>query len=169
MIGLIIFIALVAIFYFHVYRKWDYKKKFTCKTVLIYLSLMCTVLWASFLITTIADVVESEQDKMLVSRLERAQGSAWRGDYGWLADHMDLDGDYEEEFEYLWERLYMYNASRRYIIFQASSKAGLGEEYDEYAAMWEERLLKVCMQPEYEENIPYGQMFLEQAGIEEMP
>ena len=63
----------------------------------------------------------------------------------------------------------MYNDSKRYIIFQSSSKAGLGEEYDEYAAMWEERLLKVCMQPEYEENIPYGQMFLEQAGIEEMP
>ncbi len=165
MIGLIIFIALVAMFYFHIYRKWDYKKKFTCKTIFIYFSLVCTVFWASFLIKTIADVVESEQYKMLASRLERAQGCAWRGDYGWLADHMDLDRSYEDEFEYLWERLYMYNSSKRYIIFHAASEAGLGEAYDMHAEKWEERLMKICSQPEYEENISYGKAFLEQVGI----
>lgn len=165
MIGIIFFIALVTAFYFGIYKKWDYKKKFTCKTIFIYFSLVCAVLWASFLVKTIADVVESEQYKMLASRLERAQGCAWRGDYGWLADHMDLDRSYEDEFEYLWERLYMYDGSKRYTIFHAASKAGLGEEYDNRAAMWKERLEEVCLQPEYEENISYGKAFLEQAGI----
>lgn len=75
---------------------------------------------------------------MLVSRLERAEGTAWRGDYGWLADYMNLDKDYEKDFEYLWERLYMYTGSRRCIIFDAARDAGLGEVYDRKAAEWEE-------------------------------
>jgi hypothetical protein len=158
-------VTLAAAFYVYIYRKWDYKKKFVFKTVLVYLSLACTIIWISALITTIVDVVEQEQDRMLESRLERAEGTAWRGDYGWMADHMDMDQDYEPEFEHLWERLYMYNGSKRYIIFRAASEAGLGEAYEQRAAEWEERLLKVCTCPEYEENIPYGKAFLEQAEI----
>lgn len=165
MMGIILFIALAAAFYFFVYRKWNYKRKFTCKTVLIYISLAITVFWGWYTVTVIADVVETEQRRMLVSRLERAEGSAWRGDYGWLADHMDLDGSFEEEFEYLWERLYMYTGSRRYMIFRAADKAGLGEAYSKKASEWEEKLLKVCYAPEYEENIPYAQAFLEQADL----
>lgn len=167
MMGIIIFIALVAAFYSYKYRKWDYKKKFTCKTVLIYFSLVCTAFWAWYTVVTVVDVVDSEQRKMLASRLERAEGSAWRGDYGWMADHMDLDQDYEEEFEYLWERLYMYTGSRRCIIFDAARDAGLGEAYEQKAAEWEEKLLKVCRAPKYEENIPYAEAFLKMAGITE--
>lgn len=100
-------------------RRWDYKKKFTCKTVLIYLSLVCTVFWAWFTVVTVVDVVETEQYKMLASRLERAEGNAW------------------ERF-----------TTKR-------------------AAEWEEKLLKVCREPEYEENIPYAEAFLEMAGITE--
>lgn len=165
MMVFIIFIALAAAFYFHIYKKWNYKKKFTFKSILIYLSVICTVLYASFTIQTIVDVVESEQYKMLESRMERAVGSALRGEYDLLADHMDLYQDYEAEFEYLWERLYMYNGSRRYIIFRAASEAGLGEAYTERAEEWKEKLLSVCGSPEYEENIPYAKAFLEQAGI----
>lgn len=165
MIGFIIFIVLVAAFYFYIYRKWDYKKKFTFKAVMIYLSFGSALLWGWFAITTIADVVENEQDKMLVSRLEAAESSTWSGDYDQLVDTMDLYMDYEQDFEHMWERVYMYTGCRRYQIFHGASQAGLGKAYDEKAAEWKEKLLQVCEQPVYEENIPYAEAFLKQAGL----
>ena len=165
MIGVLIFIALVVTFYFNVYRRWNYKQKFTCKTIMIYLSLICTIFWGWYTIDTIVAVVETEQRNMLESRLERAERTVRNDDWSWFADHMDLDRNYEKEFEYLWERLYMYTASGRYRIFNAASKANLGEKYDDKAVFWQEKLLEICKEPVYEENISYGRAFLEQTGL----
>lgn len=165
MMGLIFTLAGIAVFYFLVYRKWDYKNKFTFKTISIYLLLGVTVLSLWIVIGTVADVAEDEQYKMLEHRLSEAEDKARRGDYNWMADSMYLNMDYEEEFEYLWERLTMYSACNRYLIFDAASRAELGEAFEKKAQEYETLLRKTASSPLYEKNVSYGMEFLNKAGL----
>lgn len=165
MTGVIFMLAGVVAFYLLVYRKWDYKNKFTFKTISVYLLLGVTVimLWAS--VITVSEVAENEQYKMQERRLATAENTARRRDYNWLIDFLRADKDYEEEFEYLWERVTMYSACNRYLIFEAADRAGLGETYGKKAQEYEELLRETGGNPLHEENVPYGKAFMEKAGL----
>lgn len=166
MTGVIFMLAGIAAFYLLVYRKWNYSNKFTFKTISVYLLLGVTVimLWAA--VVTVSGVAENEQYKMLERRLTTAEDTARRRDYNWLIDFLRIDKDYEEEFEYLWERVTMYSACNRYLIFEAADRAELGEAYGKKAQEYEELLRKIGENPSYEENVPYGKAFMEKAGLD---
>lgn len=165
MMGLVLFLVAVAAFYIYIYRPWSYMKKFTFKVVGIYLLLGVTALMVYAAVWTVSEVRETEQEKMLSSRLSRAQNAEQRGDYAGLANNLSWDKDYEEEFAYLWERLMMYTGSDRYLIFEAAADAGLGEVYEERAVFYKELLHNLCTNPKYDSNIPYGKYYLEKAGL----
>ena len=153
-------LAGIAAFYVLVYRHWKYKDKFTFKTISIYILAAATVLNLWGVIVQVADVADSERMKTLAYRLSRVEEISDRGEYVWLADDLGSDMDYEEEFEYLWERVSMYSACNRYLVFDAAAKAGLGEEYKQRADEYKELLFTIGENPEYSENIPYGKGFL---------
>lgn len=166
MTGFILFLAGITAFYLLVYKKWELKRKFTFKVVSVHLLLGVTLLMIFATVSTITQVAENEQYRMLENRLARAEDTARRRDYYWMADNLQMDMDYEEEFEYLWERLMMYNACNRYLIFNAADQRGLGEAYGEKARDYEQLLREIAENPSYEVNVPYGKEFYRQKEVE---
>lgn len=166
MTGVVFVLAGIAAFYFWVYRNWNYKNKFTFKTICVYLLLGVTVLMLWAAVDTVIEVAEDEQYRMLERRLSSVKDTARDEDYNWLADYLQGDSDYEEEFEYLWERLTMYSSCNRYLVFRAAAQAGLGEAFEEKAQEYEMLLREIGENPSYEENVPYGRAFLEKAGLD---
>lgn len=159
--GIVIAVVGIAFFYFKVYQKWEYRARFGFKIVMIYLTLIGTFFGGGMAVWSVGDVLENEQSKLLASRLEFAKGTAEKNDYAWLAGFMEYDQDYEEEFEYLWERLVMYESSLQYRIYSAADDAGLGEEYAKGADKYEAMMVEYCTNPTYKENAPYGELFME--------
>lgn len=140
--------------------------KLIVKAIIIYFGLAFTAFSVLLAIFGVTSVAEDERDKQLPSRLKSIEYSASRNDYAWLAEYMEIDMDYEEEFEPYWERAIMHEAMLRYRIFEAASDAGLGEEFDEEAEKYEELLWEYCEEPVYERNVPYGEYFLELSGYQ---
>lgn len=165
MIGFLVVIAAMAAFYIYIYRHWDYKKKFTFKSVMIYVSLGILVLMVWILIGFVKEAAEEERYNMLESRLDRVRDLEGYADYSRLQDTMILYGDYEPEFEYAWERVEMYANYNQYLIFARAAEAGLGEGYETMAEKYKEALLSLCLEPDYPKNIPYGEDFLKRAGL----
>lgn len=157
-------IAVFLVFYVKVYRKFDYSAKIVCKAIMIYLGLGATILSIMITVSFVSDIAEEEQDKQLPSRLRSIEYTAARNEYGWLSDYMEIDMDYEEEFECYWERALMHEVMLRYRIFTAAAESGLGEEYDREAETYLQMMRKYCEQPLYTQNIPYGEYFMELAG-----
>lgn len=165
MTGLLACVVAAVVFYLFVYRYWDYKKKFTCKSVLIYLSLGVFVLVLISAIVTVGMVYENEQDKTLAKRMDRVQYHISRGDYSDLAGNMAYEADYEPEFEYVWERLEMYETCSRYLVFSVAAQNTGEPGYADMAAEYEKELIALCSHPEYAENADYGEYYLRRAGI----
>lgn len=165
MTGLLACVVAAVAFYLFVYRYWDYKKKFTCKSVLIYLSLGVFVLMLISAVTTVGMVYENEQDKTLAKRMDMVQFHISRGDYSDLAGNMAYEADYEPEFEYVWERLEMYETCGRYLVFSIAAPKTENPEYAGMAEKYEKELIALCSHPGYAENADYGEYYLRRAGI----
>ena len=165
MMGFLIVIAAIVAFYIFIYMHWDYKKKFTCKSVMIYISLgiLALVIW--IVIVCVRDAAEEERYNMLETRLDRIRDLEGYADYSQMQDILVLYDDYEPEFEYAWERVEMYSNYNQYLIFRNAAENGLGEEYVAMAEKYRETLLTLCLEPDYPENIPYGEDFLKRAGL----
>lgn len=162
---LFLIVAALIAFYVYVYRTWDYKKKFNCKMALIYVSLGLFLLCLVIAVQTVGIVYEEEQSKTLAARTDRIQYEINRGDYSDLASSMQYDADYEPEFEYLWERLSMYECCNRYLIFTKAKERLPAEGYEEKAGEYKEMLSALCENPKYAENKAYGEYYLRQAGL----
>lgn len=165
MIVIFLIFAATLAFYDYVYKHWNYRKKYTFKTVMIYVSLGMLVLNAGMLISYIRDAAEDEEYYMLQSRLNRVMALEAEADYGSMQDTMQLYYDYEPEFEYAWERLEMYAVYNRYQIFQKAAENELGELYVQKAEAYKEELLSSCLEPDYTVNIRYGEDFLRRAKL----
>ena len=157
--------AAILAFFVYVYRFWDYKKKFTFKSVMIYISLGIFVLVVLSTATTVTMVLEEEQDKTLSARMRGLQYELSHADYSSIAFNMKYDADYEPEFEYLWEQLRMYEYSNRYQVFKAAGEELGQNEYTERAAVYEQKLKELCTNPEYAENADLGVFLLKRAGM----
>ncbi len=170
--GVVIFLIFAVVaalaFYTALYRKFDYNAKIVCKAIIIYLGLGITALSIMLVIVGVKAVAEQERDKQLPSRLKSIEYYAAGNDYVWMVDFMEMDMDYEEEFECYWERAIMHEMMLRYRIYQAAAEAELGEEFDAEAVKYEQLMRKYCEEPIYAQNIPYGEYFMELSGyIEE--
>lgn len=78
--------------------------------------------------------------------------------------------NYEEEFEYVWERLCMYDTCQRYHLFstameRAGAEGNEGERrlYEERAQESAQKLKELCKTPAYEQNRPYAELYWEEA------
>lgn len=142
-----------------------YNQKFLCKAVLIYLGLGSTVLMLFGAIAAVGGMIGARQEHMLPSRLKYAEYDIEHGDYTDAANYMALNNCYEEEFEYIWERVSMYESCLRYRFFAAADEKGMGNEYTQKANEYKAMLSDLCESPTYSQNIPYGEYFLEQAGL----
>lgn len=149
----------IGAFYTCVYRKFSYKAKFYFKMVWIYLSLVIVAFSVTAVVYSVKEAYESELDKSLSKRINWVQHYVTDGEYNDLAGTMELYQDYEPEFEYLWERVEMYECCNRYLIFAAEGDTKEAEEY-------KNRLLSLAKNPDYRENAAYGKYFLKRAGIE---
>lgn len=140
--------------------------KLVGKAIAIYFGLAFTGFMLMLSVSIVSSVAEEVEDKQLPTRLRRAEYSASDGDYGWLAETMEINMDYEEEFECYWERAIMHEVMLRYRIYEAAAEAELGSEYEKEAEKYDELMKKYCVTPSYTENIPYGEYFMELAGYE---
>ncbi len=163
----IILLILIAMFYFNIYLKWEYKKKLTFKLVFTYLTSAVLILQFIILFGIIFKIYEEEKDRTLAERAARVELYLNRGDYSALAGHMELNGNYEPEFEYIWERMEIYECSHRYLVFASAEKNGRNDNaYAEYTLKYKNMLLSLCQDPDYQENTRYGEYCLKQAGLE---
>jgi hypothetical protein len=166
MIAVIFVIVGMIAFFLRIYSNWNYKQKFTFKSVCIYISLGVLLLMICSAFYTVGLVYENEQDRMLPSRLSSIRYTADRGEYMWLAEYMDYDKDYEPEFEYLWERLEMHDCCYAYLIYHtAAGRFPDNQKFAEQEQKYREKLISLCNSPCYQENAPYGEYFLNRAGL----
>lgn len=165
--GIIILLIGIAMFYFNVFIKWEYKKKLTFKLVFTYLTSAVFVLQLIILCGIIFNIFEEEKDRTSTERYARAESYINRGDYSSLAGLMEGNNNFEPEFEFIWERMEIYECSHRYLVFVSAEKNGRNDsEYAEYTLKYKNMLLSLCKEPDYKENVKYGEYCLKQVGLE---
>ncbi len=153
----IIFVIVFAVmFYVKWFSKWDSYKKIAFKSVFVYLSLGVSLITLIIFVQTVSQVYEEQKFNTLAHRLELAQGDAGRGDYSSLLEDLSWHNDYEPDFDYLWERVEMYECMNRYFIYGRTQEDA-------------KQLQTLCRNPDFEENQPYGEHFLKMAGLSEQP
>lgn len=165
MMGWLVVAAAIVAFYFYIYRNWNYKVKFTFKAVMIYLTSGMLLLSIVAVISMVKDAAEESRMDSFEYRMDSIESAEGEGKFPQLADTLILYDDYEPEFEYAWERVLMYTYYNRYLVFKEAIDAGMGEAYEAEALKYQEALFNICKEPTYDENIPYGQDFLERAGL----
>lgn len=142
-----------------------YKQKFLYKSIALCLGLSFTLLLLFATVAAVGGMIDAQQEKMIPARLAYAEYEIAHGDYTSAANYMTLNNCYEEEFEYIWERVSMYESCLRYRFFAAAEEEEMGEEYSKKAYECRKMLSELCENPAYSKNIPYGEYFLEQAGL----
>ena len=162
--GLIIIVMIILAFRRWVYSKQDENIKLAIKAGLVYISgiFLLFMLWATF--STIEDVYDEEQSRTLAHRLDRVDYAFTRGSIDSLRDYMKWDKNYEDEFEYAWERMEMYECSNYYLVYEKAAER-LGGEYTGKAEEYENFLKKMCMDPDYPQNTSYAEYFLQYTGL----
>lgn len=162
-IGLLI---VCAAFYIYIYRGWSFKGKIIFKSILLGITLFCTVLMVILLIWSIGGTFASEKDKTLATRLNTVERDVNNGMYTDMAFWLDIDMDYEPEFDYLWERLQMYASYNQYVIFAAAQeREELADEFVGKAEYYKNEFIKLCQNPACAENEEFGEFYLEQTGL----
>lgn len=168
MIKYIVIVAVLAwLFYKKFYTKWSYYGKFIFKAVLLCLTAVPLMVMLVGAITMIPDVYEGEKDKQVPARLESMEGTMNDGRYYEVADRMELFRNYEEEFDYVWERLQMYACYNHYVMYErALEREPENKAYAEELEQYKTRLYELCRNPEFAENDLYAEHYIEEAGLE---
>lgn len=162
-IGLLI---VCAAFYVYIYRGWSFKGKLIFKSILLGITLFCTVLMVILLIWSVGNAFAAEKDKTLATRLETVEHGMSAGKYTDMAFWLNIDMDYEPEFDYMWERLQMYASYNQYLIFSAAEERdALADEFWGKAEYYKSEFIKLCQNPDCEENEDFGEYYLEQKGL----
>lgn len=160
------FLIVCAAFYMYIYRGWSFKGKMVFKIILLGITLFCTVLMVILLIWSIGGTFASEKDKTLASRLNTVERDSNSGMYTDMAFWLDIDMDYEPEFDYMWERLQIYASYNQYVIFSAAEeREELAEAFAGKAEYYKGEFIRLCQNPLCAENEEFGKYYLEQKGL----
>ena len=159
MTGIIIFLIIAVCFYGYIYRNWKNKTKRTFKIVICVISLSFTVMLVFLNVASAGDLYENERARSLSGRMDAVLYDLSKNDYKYTIFNLQYDHDYEEEFEYIWERCEMYMARNRYELYRVAAENDTS--YQEKADPWREKLYDLCNNPDYSENRQYGSYFLE--------
>ncbi len=155
----IIFIFL-AVFYGLRNHKLASDTKLVIKAIISALSIIITIGLFKFSISLCMDAYDDEKWMSLASRVQRVNQAVESGNFYQLNDRLNLYDSYEEDFEYAWERLHMYQIYRFCQIYESAKEIELGEDYSRLAEQYRQELVSVCTEPEYAENQMYGQYLL---------
>lgn len=163
---LIGFIIVCYAFYRAVYKGWSFKGKLVFKIVLLCLTIFFTVLMVIMVIWSVKGAFEAEKEKSLANRLSMVERRGADGNYPDMAFRMNLDMDYEPEFDYMWERLQMYASYNRYVVFMAAEeREALAGEFAGKAEYYKKECIRLCENPTCPENEEFGEYYLEQKGL----
>ena len=163
LIGLII---VCYAFYRAVYKRWSFKGKLVFKIVLLCLTIFFTVLMVIMVIWSVKGAFEAEKEKSLANRLSMVERRSADGNYPDMAFWMNLDMDYEPEFDYMWERLQMYASYNRYVVFKAAEeREAVAGEFAGKAEYYKKEFIRLCENPACPENEEFGEYYLEQKGL----
>lgn len=164
MTGVLVILAGIAAFYVYVYRKFTDTQKLNFKIVAVYVSALLFLLVVSVVVASVKMAYENEQDRTVAVRMKDVEFDLSRGDLASLPQRMQSYKDYEADFEYIWERLEMYECSNRYLVYERAAQNTGDEQYQLMAQTYREQLLALC-NPEYGQNADYAAFYLRRAGI----
>lgn len=165
MTALLVIAAGIAAFYFYIYRGFTDSQKLNFKIVAVYVSALLLLLSVSMAFFSVKLAYENEQAGTVAMRMKNVQFYLSRGEFSSLAVNMRDTKSYEADFEYVWERLEMYECCNRYLVYEQAAQNTGKAEYAEAAAKYRDQLLSLCRNAEYPENNDYGAYYLRRAGI----
>jgi len=145
------------------YTKLDFYKKLVTKAVLAYVALGALGLGILALLVTSGGVIVVHYEDTIENRLDSYAWYCANGDFDSLSQAMYYDNSYEEEFDYLWEQVDMYDTYNQYQIFiKAAGAAKEPQKQEYYLTMAEEckqTLLAICRESTFEENVLYAEYY----------
>lgn len=154
---------------FWVFWKWleqqSYIKRLTAKIILVYITGFVAVVMVLGLIAAIGGVFTSTNEGSLAYRQTEVAKYMEEGDYYYAEMTMRLGDDFEECFDYAWERVAMYREYNQLALFHAAGgNPDLTQEQKELFAMHAEvcaeRLHRICEESTIADNEPYREFYL---------
>lgn len=162
---LLVLTAGIAAFYFFLYRGFTDSQKLNFKIVLVYVSGVCLLLAVLMMVFSVKEASEYEKERTVAARMQNVQHILSRGEFSSLASQMQYSASYEADFEYVWERLEMYECCNCYLMYAQAAQNTQDAAYEKAAEEYRQKLLLLCGDPEYTENRDHGAYYLECAGM----
>lgn len=167
MTALLVIAAGLAAFYFFIYRGFTDSQRLNFKLVAVYVSALLLLASIGMAVFSVKLAYENEQARTVAARMKLVQSYLSEGEFASLAETMQYSESYEADFEYVWERLEMYECCNRYLVYERAAQNTGEAEYVQAAAEYREQLLALCGNTEYPENNDYALYYLQRAGIED--
>lgn len=160
----ILFVVVCAfVWAFFAYKeKLGYYQKMAVKAVLAYGAVLAFGIALLAMVVTIGGVIATFNEDTVEKRLDSYAWYCNNGDFDSLAMSMHYDQSYEEEFDYLWEQVDMYDTYNQYQIYMKAaevSETGKQEYYLEKAEECKRILQKICAESTFEENVLYAEYY----------
>lgn len=161
MIFVIIYVVLWVVNWYA--NKLGYYQKFAVKSILAWLSVGFFGLSLLVAIASIEMSYEEIMDHDLNYRLERVESNLMRGDFDHAQTVLELYDCYEEEFDYAWEQVDMYELYNRYLIYVKAAEIETDEEmkvrFEEKALEMKETLIELCENSTLDKNVLYAEYY----------
>lgn len=143
--------------------KLTYYQKMVVKIILAYFAVCAFGLAVLAMIGTIGGVLAASYEDTIEARLDNYSWYCSNGDFDSLSMMLDYDESYEEEFDYLWEQVDMYDTYNQYQIFVKAAETATDEEdkvlYMKKALECKETLQEICRESTFEENVLYAEYY----------
>ncbi len=143
--------------------KLSYYQKMTVKAVILYIAVCVFGMSVLTMIGTIGGVIYTSYEDTIEARMDSYSWYCSNGDFDSLAMMLNYNESYEEEFDYLWEQVDMYDTYNQYQIYRKAAECATGEEdrmfYEKQAEKYKAVLQKICRESVFEENVLYAEYY----------
>lgn len=160
-IFLVIYLIILVVNWYS--NKLGYYQKFAVKSILAWISIAFFGLSLLVAVASIEMSYEEIMDHDMALRLERVESSLVRGDFEHAKTVLELYDCYEEEFDYAWEQLDMYELYNRYLIFskavEAETDGQMKERLEQKAQQMKSDLIELCKSSTFEKNKLYAEYY----------
>lgn len=161
---IIVVLAFIILGFIGFYKtKLSYYQKMTVKAVVLYITVGAFGLSVLAMLGTIGGVIYASYEDTVEARMDSYSWYCSKGDFDSLSMMMDYDESYEEEFDYLWEQVDMYDTYNRYQIYRKAAENAVDEErrpfYEMQAEKCKETLQEICRESRFEENVLYAEYY----------
>lgn len=161
--GIIIVVYLIIMVVNWYSNKLGYYQKFAVKSVLTWISIGFFAVGLMVAVASISMSYEEIMDHDVSYRLERVESNLVKGDFDYVKSILELYDCYEEEFDYAWEQVDMYELYNRYLIYTKAAKAEtdslMRERFAEKAQQMKSDLIKLCKESTFEKNKLYAEYY----------